>query len=367
MTWSQNADVQGCLEGTAKNFSYGIYSWAVPLVTDGRFVQKILYPLFRGIMTFSSFGNALVPSNHFFEVLFSIGVITSGLLLFTLLIGNIQVFLQSITSKKSEMQLRNRDLEWWMRRRQLSHRLRVRVRQQECCRWAATRGIDEESIVGNLPEGLRRDIKRHLCLDLLRKVPLFEQLDDLILNNVCDRLKPVLFIKEEPIIHEGNPLSHMLFFVRGRILSMYRIHDKRMSNCTLGPGDFFGDELICWCLSKSTGRLPLANASLITLQVTEAFSLSAEDLKYITDHFRYKVASKQLKRTTRYYSTSWRMWAAMAIQLAWRRFKARRSKFYSGPLNFAPLRNESSGLDAAQQDRLRMYTAMMSCPKPTEN
>lgn len=52
MTWSQNADVQGCLEGTAKNFSYGIYSWAVPLVTDGRFVQKILYPLFRGIMTF---------------------------------------------------------------------------------------------------------------------------------------------------------------------------------------------------------------------------------------------------------------------------------------------------------------------------
>lgn len=97
------------------------------------------------------------------------------------------------------MQLRNRDLEWWMRRRQLSHRLRVRVRQQECCRWAATRGIDEESIVGNLPEGLRRDIKRHLCLDLLRKVPLFEQLDDLILNNVCDRLKPVLFIKEEPV------------------------------------------------------------------------------------------------------------------------------------------------------------------------
>ena len=97
------------------------------------------------------------------------------------------------------MQLRIRDLEWWMRRRQLPHRLRVRVRQQERCRWAATRGVDEEALVSNLPEGLRRDIKRHLCLDLLKKVPLFQQLDDLILNNICDRLKPVLFIKEEPV------------------------------------------------------------------------------------------------------------------------------------------------------------------------
>lgn len=61
------------------------------------------------------------------------------------------------------------------------------------------------------------------------------------------------------------------------------------------------------------------------------------------------------------------MWAAMAIQLAWRRFKAHRSKFYSGPLNFAPLHDGSSGLDAAQQDRLRMITAMMTCPKPTDN
>lgn len=89
------------------------------------------------------------------------------------------------------------------------------------------------------------------------------------------------------IIYEGNPVRQMLFFVRGRVLSMYRIHDNKMSNCSLGPGDFFGDELISWCLSKSTGRLPLANASLITLEMTEAFSLSATDLKYITDHFRY--------------------------------------------------------------------------------
>jgi cyclic nucleotide gated channel len=104
-----------------------------------------------------------------------------------------------MTSKKEQSQLRIRDLEWWMRRRQLPARLRQRVCKYERQKWAATRGIDEEATVQDLPEGLRRDIKRHLCLDLVRQVPLFQQMDDLVLNNICERLKPGLFIKDETV------------------------------------------------------------------------------------------------------------------------------------------------------------------------
>lgn len=78
----------------------------------------------------------------------------------------------------------------------------------------------------------------------------------------------------------------MLFMVRGRVLTKYPIHNNKMSRFVLGPGDFYGDELISWCLEKSEGRLPLSTASLTTLEMTEAFVLKADDLKYITDHFR---------------------------------------------------------------------------------
>lgn len=81
-----------------------------------------------------------------------------------------QVFLHSITAKKVQSQLRVRDLEWWMRHRQLPVLLRQRVRQYERQNWAATCGINEEATIQNLPEGLRRDIKRHLCLNLVRQV-----------------------------------------------------------------------------------------------------------------------------------------------------------------------------------------------------
>ncbi|BBN08446.1 hypothetical protein Mp_4g11640 [Marchantia polymorpha subsp. ruderalis] len=187
-----------CLRNGGR-YNFGIYHHAVPLPGQAKWLDKFLYPLFWGLMTLSSFGNALVPGNERLELSFSIFVITCGLLLFMLLIGNIQVFLHSITARKEMMQLRIRDIEWWMRRRQLPSRLRQRVRHYERQRWAATRGVDETSMVADLPEGLRRDIKRHLCLDLVRQVPLFEHMDELVLDNVCERLTAHLFIKGEMV------------------------------------------------------------------------------------------------------------------------------------------------------------------------
>lgn len=42
-------------------------------------------------LCFSTFGNNLIPSNHLMEVVFSIIIVVCGLLLFMLLIGNIEV------------------------------------------------------------------------------------------------------------------------------------------------------------------------------------------------------------------------------------------------------------------------------------
>lgn len=72
--------------------------------------------------------------------------------------------------KKRKMQLRCRDMEWWMKRRQLPLQLRKRVRRCERHRWAALGGDEETELMKDFPEGLRRDIKRFLCLDLIKKV-----------------------------------------------------------------------------------------------------------------------------------------------------------------------------------------------------
>ncbi|XP_057414924.1 probable cyclic nucleotide-gated ion channel 20, chloroplastic [Lotus japonicus] len=103
-----------------------------------------------------------VPSYFVWEVLFTMSIMGLGLLLFAILIGNIQNFLQALGRRKLEMQLRGRDVEQWMSHRRLPVDLRRRVRQAERYNWAATRWVNEEMVMENLPEDLQRDIRRHL-------------------------------------------------------------------------------------------------------------------------------------------------------------------------------------------------------------
>ncbi|TKY66724.1 Cyclic nucleotide-gated ion channel 4 [Spatholobus suberectus] len=364
LAWAGNSDVRStCLHGP-DNYNYGAYKWTVQLVTNDNRLEKILFPIFWGLMTLSTFGN-LESTTEWLEVVFNIIVLTSGLLLVTMLIGNIKVFLHATTSKKQAMQLKMRNIEWWMRKRRLPQGFRQRVRNYERQRWAAMRGVDECEMTRNLPEGLRRDIKYHLCLDLVRQVPLFQHMDELVLENICDRVKSLIFTKGETIAREGDPVQRMLFVVRGHLQSSQDLRDGVKSCCMLGPGNFSGDELLSWCLRRPfIERLPPSSSTLMTLETTEAFGLEAEDVKYVTQHFRYTFVKEKVKRSARYYSPGWRTWAAVAIQLAWRRYKHRLTLT---SLSFIRPRRPLSRSSSLGEDRLRLYTALLTSPKPNQD
>ena len=81
-----------------------------------------------------------------------------------------QTYLQSLTLRLEEMRVKRRDTEQWMRHRNLTPEIVNRVRRYDQYKWVATRGVDEEDLLQSLPSDLRRDIKRQLCLELVRKV-----------------------------------------------------------------------------------------------------------------------------------------------------------------------------------------------------
>ncbi|GMH05075.1 hypothetical protein Nepgr_006915 [Nepenthes gracilis] len=346
-----------CLDANGP-FQFGIYDEALPVISSKAIVIKILYPISWGLFQLSTFGNNLSPTSHWSELLFGICLVLGGLMLFTLLIGNIQVFLHTVMSNKRKLQLRCRDMEWWMRRRQLSSHLRQRVRQFERQRWVTTGGLDEMELIKDLPEGLRRDIKRYLCLDLIKKVPLFHCLDDLILDNICDRVKPLIYSKNEKVIREGDPVQRMMFIVRGRIKSGQSLSKGVVATSILEPGAFLGDELLSWCLRRPfLPRLPASSATFVCLESTEAFGLDAYHLRYITEHFRYKFANEGLKRTLRYHSSNWRTWAAVNIQFAWRRYVKRTRGLVAHVIQTGD----------ENEQRLRQFAAMFMSFRPHDH
>ncbi|KAJ4826309.1 hypothetical protein Tsubulata_004061 [Turnera subulata] len=338
-------------------FNYGIYSQALLVVSNQSLAVKVFYPIYWGMLNLSSFGNNLDPTSNLAEVMFCISIVISGVALFTLLIGNVQIFLQVVLAKNEKIQLKHRDIEWWMQRRQLPSTLRHRVRRFDRKRWELMGIEDEMHWIQELPDGLRRDIKRFVCLDLIKKVPLFNILDDQILDSICDRVKPLIFPKHEKILREGEPVPWMIFIMSGRVERRQCLSRGRVAKSVLKPGGFLGDELVSWCLRRPfIDRLPASSATFVCMESAEAYGLDAHDLKCITDLFRYRFASKKIKQTLRYYSSNWRSWAAVRIQFAWRQNRVR----FKDPVILLTT-------NGSIEDRLRQYATMFMSIRPHDH
>ncbi|XP_052180984.1 probable cyclic nucleotide-gated ion channel 5 isoform X2 [Diospyros lotus] len=309
-------------------FNFGIFEQALSsgIVSSKKFLSKYCYCLWWGLQNLSTLGQGLQTSTYPGESIFSIALAIFGLILFALLIGNMQTYLQSLTIRLEEMRVKRRDSEQWMHHRLLPPDLRERVRRYDQYKWLATRGVDEESLVQCLPKDLRRDIKRHLCLALVKRVPLFESMDERLLDAICERLKPCLYTESTYIVREGDPVDEMLFIIRGRLESVTTDGGRSgfFNRSLLKEGDFCGEELLTWALDpKSGSNLPSSTRTVKALTEVEAFALTAEELKFVASQFR-RLHSRQVQHTFRFYSQQWRTWAACFIQAAWRRYSKRK-------------------------------------------
>lgn len=309
-------------------FDFGIFNNALSsgIVFSMKFLSKYCYCLWWGLQNLSTLGQGLQTSTYPGESIFSIALAIFGLILFALLIGNMQTYLQSLTIRLEEMRVKRRDSEQWMHHRLLPQELRERVRRYDQYKWLETRGVDEEAIVQSLPKDLRREIKRHLCLALVKRVPLFENMEERLLDAICERLKPSLYIENTYIVREGDPVDEMLFIIRGHLESVTTDGGRSgfFNRSLLKEGDFCGEELLTWALDPKSGiNLPSSTRTVKALTEVEAFALAADELKFVAGQFR-RLHSRQVQHTFRFYSQQWRTWAACFIQAAWRRYMRRK-------------------------------------------
>ncbi|XP_033509009.1 probable cyclic nucleotide-gated ion channel 20, chloroplastic isoform X2 [Nicotiana tomentosiformis] len=328
--WKNNSDAAACF--TNGGFDYGIYEQAVNLTAEGSVVTRYVYSLFWGFQQISTLAGNQIPSYFVWEVIFTMAIIGMGLLLFALLIGNMQNFLQSLDRRRLEMSLRRRDVEQWMSHRRLPEELRRRVREAERYNWAATRGVNEEMLLENLPEDLLRDIRRHL-FNFIKKVRIFALLDEPIIDAICERLRQKTYIAGSKVLYRGGLVDKMVFIIRGKMESI----GEDGNVASLSEGDACGEELLTWCLEHSSinrdgkkiripGHRLLSNRLVRCLTNVEAFILRAADLEEVTNLFARFLRSPRVQGAIRYESPYWRGLAARRIQVAWRYRKKRQSR-----------------------------------------
>nr|KYP42492.1 putative cyclic nucleotide-gated ion channel 5 [Cajanus cajan] len=238
------------VEDDSSEFNYGIFSQAI----QSDIVASIeCYCLWWSLQNLSTYPG---------EVMFSIVIAIMGLILFALLIGNMQIQKALTVVRLEEMRIKRCDSEQWMHHRLLPQELRERVRRYDQYKWLNTRGVDEESLVQSLPKDLRRDIKRHLCLNLVRRGTY--------------------------IVREGDPVNGMLFIIRGRLESVTTDGGRSgfFNRGLLKEADFCGEELLTWALDpKSAANLPSSTRTVKAINEVESFAFEAEEFKFVASQF----------------------------------------------------------------------------------
>jgi cyclic nucleotide gated channel len=238
-----------------------------------------------------------------------------------------QSYLQATMVRLEEWRSKRTDMERWMHHRQIPQPLKQCVRRYHQYKWVATRGVDEEALLRDLPMDIRRDIKRHLCLDLVRRVPLFDEMDERMLEAICERLRPALYTRGTRLVRELDPVDSMLFIIRGYLDSNTTQGGRSgfFNSCRIGAGEFCGEELLTWALDpRPAAALPLSTRTVRAVSEVEAFALVADDLRFVASQFR-RLHSARVRHRFRFYSHHWRTWAACFILAAWRRHKRRRA------------------------------------------
>lgn len=130
---------------------------------------------------------------------------------------------------------------------------------------------------------------------------MFEIMDERLLDAMCDCLKPVLYTENSYIVREGDPVDEMLFIMRGELLTMTTNGGRTgfFNSSYLKAGDFCGDELLTWALDPNfSSSLPISTRTVRPVTDVEAFSLKADDLKFVASQFR-RLHSKRLRQTFR--------------------------------------------------------------------
>ncbi|XP_050155254.1 cyclic nucleotide-gated ion channel 1-like [Malus sylvestris] len=282
-----------------KKFDLGIFTSVLESGITGstNYFQKFSNCFWWGLRNLSSLGSNLEPSIDGWENLFAASISIIGLLLFIYLIGNIQMYLQfeaaktnariekRLLEKRKMVQLCPKIMSWlsencipstshWHRRMKMYVKEKVREAVEENV------PVNLEYIIQSLPPEFQRRIKNYPLTKLNQE---FRWLDERVLQEICQHLKPKKFKKNDIIIELDKTLKMMVFIVDG--LVHIENSDGICNDQPRVAGELCGEALVESIFRDQRHTSLLALQSAKAIRDVEALVIVAEDLESIYSRF----------------------------------------------------------------------------------
>ncbi|PRQ23691.1 putative potassium channel, voltage-dependent, EAG [Rosa chinensis] len=198
-----------------QSFDYGMFSDAVQhsVLESTNLPKKFLHCFWWGLRNLSSLGQNLETSIYTWENIFVVFISITGLLLVLLyLTTNLKVCMQLVTRSSEkvkiirQMKMKDLEVQIWLSENDIPKNMKTLIMQNVHKQLEQNKDVHVGNILSILPLEQKRFIKRHLCLPMLKKVPMLRVMDEEVLKAIFDNLKPVRYTEDTNIVVRGSRL-----------------------------------------------------------------------------------------------------------------------------------------------------------------
>ncbi|KAJ3092290.1 Cyclic nucleotide-gated cation channel alpha-3 [Quaeritorhiza haematococci] len=146
-----------------------------------------------------------------------------GMLVYATIFGNIDVVLRQMDSaaNKQQQELEHKidteSMKNFMRTKGLTPDLQKKILSYKEIQWRRIQGFDETRLFEDLPRTLQQSIQDALYLDLVKKVPLFQDMEPAMLSLLTFCITPLIIPHGWYLFQKGDEGNEMFFVKRGTI------------------------------------------------------------------------------------------------------------------------------------------------------
>ena len=206
--------------------------------TNASLARMYIYSFYWSTLTLTTIGETPRPEIDV-EYLFVTVDFLIGVLIFATIVGNVGSMISNMNAERADFQQKMDGVKRYMEFRKVSRDLEKRVIKWFDYLWSNKQSMDEESVLGNLPNKLKAEIAMHVHLDTLKQVAIFQNCEPGLLVELVLKLRLSVFSPGDYICRKGDIGKEMYIIKRGKLQVVS--DDGNTVFATLGEGVVFGE------------------------------------------------------------------------------------------------------------------------------
>eukprot|EP00754_Rhynchopus_humris_P048359 Rhum_TRINITY_DN7710_c0_g1::Rhum_TRINITY_DN7710_c0_g1_i1::g.24363::m.24363/K04950/CNGA3; cyclic nucleotide gated channel alpha 3 len=249
-----------------------------PGLSDESSGYRLLVGVYYTLTMMTGYGSVLPQSD--LQIGLSLVTVLIGVAGNVGVLGTLGSLVQNLDSSGAAFRQKMDAVSDYMRYRKLSPEMRSRINEYYSYLWQSRRGLDEASLIQELPVYLQEEVSLFLNKEIISKVPLFHECDEQFKTAVVVKLIPLVLLPDSHIVRKGEVGREMYFISRGEVQVVSEAPQKedRIVYATLRDGSFFGEVALLFNDSRRT-------ATVVTSSYCDLFVLRKEDFDTIQESF----------------------------------------------------------------------------------